>query len=83
MKMEYPSESDVRKLGVISRILAGFILLCSVMATAGLIFVVVTESFHPIAFIIAIVVGVMMHVSGSIAFRGYAPRYLLFAHGPK
>jgi hypothetical protein len=23
------------------------------------------------------------HLSGSILFTGYAPKYLLFAHGPK
>ncbi len=81
--MNYPTENDVKKLGFIVRGLGVFIFLCSLVAGAGLVFAAVTEPFD-IRFLAGVVViGLMLHISGSIVFRGYAPRYLLFTHGPK
>ena len=81
--MKYPSEDEVRKLGFIIRALAAFILLCGALAATGLCFAIITEPFEPIAIIGGLVILVMMHISGSVAFKGFAPKYLLFAHGPK
>jgi hypothetical protein len=81
--MNYPTEGDVRKLGAVMRSLAGFILVCSILAGLGLGMALVTEPFHPIVLLAAAVIILMAHISGSVAFRGFAPRYLLFAHGPK
>lgn len=42
-----------------------------------------TEPFDLIFVIGVLVIGLMLHISGNILFKGYAPDYLLFAHGPK
>ena len=81
--MKYPAASDVKKLGPVVRGLAAFILFSNALAAAGLVFAVATEPFHPLFFVVFIVVALMAHVSGSVVFKGYAPKYLLFAHGPK
>ena len=82
-RVNYPSESDVNKLGPFIRVLAAFILLCSAVGMAGLVFAVVTEPFDPFILVGIVVIGLLLHISSSIAFRGYAPKYLLFAHEPK
>lgn len=81
--MNQPTQNEVRKLGIIYRFLAGFILICSAAAAAGLAFGIATEPFHPAAIIGVVVISVMLHVSGSIVFKGFAPKYLLFSHGAK
>ncbi|WP_027709751.1 hypothetical protein [Zooshikella ganghwensis] len=78
--MKYPTENEVKKIGPVVRGLAAFILSCSFFAGVGLVFAVVTEA---LIFVGLIVVCLMVHVTGSVAFRGYAPKYLLFTHGPK
>ncbi|OUS69392.1 hypothetical protein B5G52_16880 [Pseudoalteromonas sp. A601] len=81
--MKYPTESDVKKLSVLIRTLSAFIFLCSLIGVVSLTFALFTEQFE-LGFIIGfIVVGVMLHISGSVTFKGFAPRYLLFAHGAK
>jgi hypothetical protein len=81
--MKYPTEQDVKKVGPIIRGLSTFILLCSIIALAGLVFAAIIEPFHPLLIVGVIVIGLMSHVSANIVFKGYAPKYLLFAHGPK
>ncbi len=81
--MKYPTESEVQKLGPVVRGLATFILFCGLLAGAGLGVAVVTEPFHPLVFVGVIIIGLLVHVSGSVVFKGYAPKYLLFAHGSK
>lgn len=81
--MNYPTERDVKRLSPLMRGLAAFILLCSLVAFAGLIFAAVTEPFHPFILVGVLVLGLMTHFSGSVVFKGYAPKYLLFTHGPK
>ena len=81
--MKYPTENEVAKLGIVSRVLAGFILFCGIIAAAGLVFAIATEPFHPAAIIGGVVVLVILHVSGCIVFKGFAPKYILFTHGPK
>ena len=81
--MKYPTQNNVKKLGITIRILAGFTFFCGLVATLGLGFAIVTEPFHPVALFGVFVIVVMLHVSGSIAINRFAPKYLLFAHGPK
>ena len=81
--MKSLDESDVKQLGPIIRCSAAFILFSSVIAAAGLVFAVFTEPFHPFSLVGVLVIGLILHVSSNNAFRGYAPKYLLFAHGPK
>lgn len=81
--MKYPTENEVAKLSMGYRVLAGFILFCGLFAAVALVFAIVTEPFHPTAIIGVIVISVMLYVSGSIVFKGFAPKYLFFTHGPK
>ena len=81
--MKYPTQQDVKKVGPIIRVIATFIMLCTVIAFAGLLYAVFTEPFHPISIVGFIVIGIMNHASTNIALTGYAPKYLLFAHGKK
>ncbi|MBU2714300.1 hypothetical protein, partial [Zooshikella harenae] len=66
--MKYPTENEVKKIGPVVRGLAAFILSCSFFAGVGLVFVVavVTEA---LIFVGLIVVCLMVHVTGSVAFR--------------
>lgn len=81
--MSYPTESDVQKLGPAVRGFALFLFLCGFLAAGGLLFALLTEPFDYRMIPGIIVIGVMVHVSGCVIFRGYAPKYLLFAHGSK
>jgi len=81
--MKFMAESKVKKLGVFARVLASFILLCSLIGAGGLAFSIVFEPFHPSAIAGVFVISLMLHISGRITFKGFAPRYLLFTHGPK
>ena len=81
--MNDPAKNDLNKVSPLIRVLAAFVLLCSLMAGAGLVFALVTEPLELMLFFFAIVIGVMLHVSGCVVFTGYAPKYLLFAHSSK
>ncbi len=81
--MNDPAKNDLNKVSPLIRVLAAFVLLCSLMAAAGLVFALVTEPLELMLFFFAIVIGVMLHVSGCVVFTGYAPKYLLFAHSSK
>ncbi len=81
--MNYPSKNDVNKVRTIFRVLAAIILLCGLLAGVNVMLAVVMESFEPAVWAGLAVVAIMSHVSGSVAFTGYAPKYLLFAHGSK
>jgi len=81
--MKYPLENNVKKLGAISRVLAAFILLCSLIGAAGIVFAIINEPFNPVMLAAILVIGLMLHISGSITFKRYAPKYLLFTHGQK
>ncbi|MDC9508828.1 MULTISPECIES: hypothetical protein [unclassified Pseudoalteromonas] len=81
--MKYPTKTDVQKLGLFIRILASIIFTCSLFGALGLTFALFTEKFE-FGFLIGFtVIGIMLHISGSVTFKGYAPKYLLFTHGPK
>jgi hypothetical protein len=81
--MNYPNENDVKKVSALFRLLAAFIILCSLLAGVGLVFAFMTEPPEPVLLIGVAVIGILLHVSGSVVFTGYAPKYLLFAHGTK
>lgn len=81
--MAYPTESDVKKIGPAVRVLAGFLLLCALFVFVGLSIFILIEPFEPIMVLMIVATVPVMHVSGSVAFKGYAPKYLLFAHGEK
>ena len=81
--MNYPTEKNVSKMGPLIRTLAAVLLVFALIAVAGLIYALVSEPFHPAMLIFTALIGLMSHVAASVAFRGYAPKYLLFAHGPK
>ena len=81
--MERATEENVKKLGIGIRILAGLIFLCGLIATAGIIYALLFEPFDSSVLVAIVVIGVMQHISGSVTFRGFAPKYLLFAHGSK
>jgi fatty acid desaturase len=81
--MKYPTENDVKKIGPVVRAMAAFILLCSFIAGVGLGVAAVTEPFHLSMIVGVVVIGLMVHVSANVVFRGYAPKYLLFTHGSK
>jgi hypothetical protein len=76
-------KEDVNKLGIGYRVLAGFIFFCSLIALAGVVYAAVAEPFDWAIVYGSALVGVGLHVSGSVLFTGYAPFYLLSAHGSK
>jgi hypothetical protein len=81
MKLEDDDYSEIEKLGGFIRFLCLFIFLCGVFAIFAVIAALIFEPFHYIAIIGFAVCSIMLHVSGCILFTGYAPSYLLFAHG--
>lgn len=81
--MNFPDKNDLNKVSPLMRVLAAFVLLCGFIASAGLVFVFFTEPLELMWFFLAIIVGIMVHASGSVVLTGYAPKYLLFAHGSK
>jgi fatty acid desaturase len=81
--MNYLTENDVKKLGPFIRVLAGFVLFCVILTIALLVFAAFTEPFHPFLLVGVPMLLVGAHVSGKVALTGYAPKYLLYAHGPK
>jgi hypothetical protein len=81
--MKYPTKADVKKLGPVIRGLAEFVFFFCTIAAAGLVWAAVTEPFHAVLLFGIVAIGLLRHVSGSVMLKGYAPRYWLFAHGPK
>ncbi len=81
--MNHLTAESVNKLGPVIRCLSAFIFLCSLMAAAGMLYAVISEPFHPLSFIGGLVITPVFHISGSVVFTGYAPKYLLFSHGQK
>ena len=81
--MNYPTENDVKKLGLLTRCLSALILLCCFVAAIGITYAMFAEPFHPMSVFGSLIVILLSHISGSVVFTGYSPKYLLFAHGPK
>lgn len=81
--MKHPTKQGIKKIGPVMRGLAAFLFFCCLLAGGGLVFAVVTEPFELLMLAGMMVLGIMIHVSGSVVFTGYAPKYILFTHGPK
>ena len=73
--------SELQKLGPVIRALCFFLVVLSVFSLLSVITALILEPFHYIGLIAIAVSVLMLHVSGSILFTGFAPKYLLFAHG--
>lgn len=73
--------SKVQKLGPVVRTLCSFLVLCAGLGLVAAITALILEPFHYTGLIAIAVCALMLHVSGYILFTGYAPKYLLFAHG--
>ncbi len=71
----------IQKLGFLIRSLCCFLFACSMLAFVGAVVAMVLEPFHFITIVGVLVSLIMGHVSGKILLTGYAPKYLLFAHG--
>lgn len=78
-----PTKDEVEKLKVPYRILAGFILFVALLAGAPSLYFIFIAPIEALSFFFVFNLLFMIHVCGTIAFSGYAPNYLLFAHGPK
>lgn len=81
MSEEKVQDHEIKKISVVYRVLCSFVLLVSSVGIIGVIAAIIYEPFHYISLIALFVCAVMSHISGTIAFTGYAPSYLLFAHG--
>ena len=77
------NREDAEPVSKLIRALAWFIVLVGFVALAGALFfgVVIERDLRVVVFLVP--VSVLIHVALSVAISGYAPRYLLFAHGPK
>ncbi len=81
--MKNQSEDDVKRRGPVARVFAAIVFLGSLLTGAGIMQATFREPFNPLMIVSIIFFGFLIHVSGSVAFRGHAPKYLSFAHGPK
>ena len=75
--------SQVIQIKMSYRIASGFILFCTLIASLGLAFALITEPFHPTSIIGILVIALMLHANIKITFTGFAPSYLLFTHGKR
>lgn len=81
MKYRDGDYSELQKLGPLIRTLCLFICLCSALAFIFVIAAMIFEPFHYITLVVIPVFGLTLHISSNILFTGFAPKYLLFAHG--
>ena len=77
------NSEQLAKVRMPFRVLAGFILLLSLFAILATVFFAVTEPYDHIIWALSAVVLTMAYVSAHVAITGYAPKFLLFAHGAK
>ncbi len=81
--MTIVTQDKVKKVGPFYRGLSGFFFFCTVLAAFACIYALVTEPFELSLIGLFFIVIVGGHVSGRILFTGFAPWYLLNAHGAK
>ncbi len=81
--MQNVTKDKIAKIKPIYRKLAAFVLILLALATVGLIYAIITEPFQPLMIIFVIMFALGWYVFGNIYLTGYAPKYLLFGHGPK
>lgn len=75
------SSHKIQKLSFLIRSLCLFLFACSIFGFVGAVVALVLEPFDLIIVPAVLVSLIMGHVSGKILLTGYAPNYLLFAHG--
>lgn len=75
------SSHNIQKLGFLIRGMCLFLFVCSSISFVSAVTALIYESFHFIVVIAILVSLIMGHISGKILLSGYAPKYLLFAHG--
>ena len=81
--MKYLTRNDVAKVRTFYRVCASMLFFFSVLEVSLVCFVMFTEPFE-LMMLFGIFIGlVLSHISGSVMATGFAPKYLLFAHGPK
>jgi hypothetical protein len=83
MRSDLMNRSNYKKLGWFYRSLAGFFLACVIINAVGMLYAVFTEPFDTLFIFMAVFLIFTGHIGGSILFTGFAPKYLLFAHGPR
>lgn len=81
--MRITNKSLVEKIRLGYRILAGFFLFCTIFGLIGISYAIYSEPFDYMLLIIFPLILLSSHISACLVFSGYAPRYLLFSHGPK
>jgi ABC-type uncharacterized transport system fused permease/ATPase subunit len=74
-------KQQLAKVRVLFRILAGFFCVCCSLAIVLLIFTAFTEPFEFFLVYMFALLASGAYISGKITFTGYAPNFLLFAHG--
>lgn len=81
--MIVPKESEIQKLSMFFRLLAGFIFLCSIIATIASGIALAVGEFE-IGNVVALLLMVAWsYVTGKIGFTGYPPKYLRFSASAK
>ena len=81
--MESPKSKERQPVSRSFRILAWFIVLEGTLAVGGALVVGLINECDLRTVGLLVPAGVLFHVALSVAIFGYAPRYLLFAHGPR
>ncbi len=79
--MTPPKRKDAQQLGKFYRVVAGGFFLCILLVSVAFTFILFTESFHIAMLVPVAVLAIGAHISGSVVFTGYAPRYLSFSRG--
>ena len=81
--MKYPTRNEVAKVKTFYRICAGFLFFFSALEVLLVCFIMFIEPFELIMLLGVFIGLVLSHISGSVVFTGFAPKYLLFTHGAK
>ncbi len=77
------SKEQFAKVRTPFRVLSGFIFVLSFLLVPMIIFVGFTEPYDYFIWVVTAVVFLMGYISGHVTITGYAPKFLLFAHGSK
>jgi hypothetical protein len=83
MRITHQTEDDIGRLGPVARVFAAWVFLSSLLTGYGVGQAIFREPFDPQMIVGVGFFGYVIHVSGSVTFRGYAPKYLQFSRGPK
>jgi len=73
--------NELKKLGLSYRALASILFIASAFAAIISFAVLFSVGISLLFLVIMLFSGLVTHISGSVLFTGFAPSYLLFAHG--